>query len=383
MIIPFKIHNDINTTSSKTAEVQAMVLRENTTMRIVYVPEIVDKDENWESSIRGCFIAQRKGKNDLWENIDGVSLSELKNGEWTKFNLSNEEWLNAISYADKLKEMCLKEQDFGKIKRKQILILDENIDKTELKKLIDNLSTSSKKQDFIKELITNKEIINALMSDEQNVKQLIGKLNFNNKNEIYNSINLDMLNPKIIKDNLDNSDEKFWQNIFKKNPYYLSSIAPSILQIICDQAYMGTKSINNTGASIADFVYKQGIDNVCIFEIKTPKTTLIEDDKYRTNVYSPSKELISAVVQIKEQKDSFMKNYYGNKVKSAEQGVLFSAFDPKCYLILGNASKLNQPQLKSFNLFRNELRNVEIITYDELAHKIENLYNLLGGNHNV
>ena len=146
---------------------------------------------------------------------------------------------------------------------------------------------------------------------------------------------------------------------------------------------MGTKSINNTGASIADFVYKQGIDNVCIFEIKTPKTTLIEDDKYRTNVYSPSKELISAVVQIKEQKDSFMKNYYGNKVKSAEQGVLFSAFDPKCYLILGNASKLNQPQLKSFNLFRNELRNVEIITYDELAHKIENLYNLLGGNHNV
>ena len=84
--------------------------------------------------------------------------------------------------------MCLKEQDFEKIKRKQILILDENIDKAELKKLISNLSNSSKKQDFIKELITNKEIINTLMKDEQNVKQLVEKLNINNKNEIYNSI---------------------------------------------------------------------------------------------------------------------------------------------------------------------------------------------------
>lgn len=379
MIIPFKIHNDINTTSSKTAEVQAMVLRENTTMRIVYVPEIVDKDENWERSIRGCFIAQRKGKNDLWENIDGVSLSELKNGEWTKFNLSNEEWLNAISYADKLKEMCLKEQDFGKIKRKQILILDENIDKTELKKLIDNLSTSSKKQDFIKELITNKEIINALMSDEQNVKQLIGELNFNNKNEIYNSINLNMINPKIIKDNLDSGDEKFWQNLFKKNPYYLSSVAPSILQVICDQAYMGTKSINNTGSSITDFLCQQGLGNVCIIEIKTPKTKLIKKDDYRTEVYSPSNELVSAVVQVKEQKDKFLKNFPNTKLESLRQGIIYDAADPKCYLILGNTQNLNPEQLESFNLFRNELRTVEIITYDELLLKIENLYKLLGG----
>ena len=379
MIIPFRIHNDINTTSSKTAEVQAMVLRENTTMRIVYVPEIVDKDENWESSIRGCFIAQRKGKNDLWENIDGVSLSELKNGEWTKFNLSNEEWLNAISYANKLKEMCLKEQDFGKIKRKQILILDENIEKTELKKLIDNLSTSSKKQDFIKQLITNKEIINALMSDEQNVKQLIGELNFNNKNEIYNSINLNMINPKIIKDNLDSGDEKFWQNLFKKNPYYLSSIAPSILQVICDQAYMGTKSINNTGSSITDFLCQQGLGNVCIIEIKTPKTKLVKKDDYRTEVYSPSNELVSAVVQVKEQKDKFLKNFPNTKSESLRQGIIYDAADPKCYLILGNTQNLNPEQLESFNLFRNELRTVEIITYDELLIKLENLYKLLGG----
>ncbi len=383
MKIPLKIYKDINTTSPKTAEVQAMVLRENTKTRIVYIPEIVNKDKNWENSIRGCFVAQRKGQNDLWENIEGISLSKLKKGEWTKFSLSNEEWLNAISYANELKEMCLKEQNFEEIKRKQILILDENIDKTDLKKFIDNLSSSSKKQDFIKELITNKEIINDLMNDEQNVKQLIKNLYVNNKNEIYNSINLDMLNPKKISDNLNNSDENFWKNLFENNPYYLSSVAPSILQVISGQAYMGTKSIKNTGASIADFAYKQGIDNVCIFEIKTPETKLVEDVKYRTNVYTPSNELISAIVQVKEQKDSFMKNYYNNKVKSAEQGIFFSAFDPKCYLILGNASKLNQPQLKSFNLFRNELRNVEIITYDELALKIKNLYNLLGGNCDV
>ena len=87
MKIPLKIYKDINTTSPKTAEVQAMVLRENTKTRIVYIPEIVNKDKNWENSIRGCFVAQRKGQNDLWENIEGISLSKLKKGEWTKFSL--------------------------------------------------------------------------------------------------------------------------------------------------------------------------------------------------------------------------------------------------------------------------------------------------------
>lgn len=48
-------------------------------------------------------------------------------------------------------------------------------------------------------------------------------------------------------------------------------------------------------------------------------------------------------------------------------------------ITVGNTSELNAKQIESFNLFRNELRTVEIITYDELISKMEILYKVLGG----
>lgn len=106
---------------------------------------------------------------------------------------------------------------------------------------------------------------------------------------------------------------------------------------------------------------------------------IVEKAKYRDNVYAPSQELNSSIVQVKEQKDSFMKDYNSIWRRSYEGGKKFKAFAPKCYLIIGNTSDLNTKQLESFNLFRNELRTVEIITYDELLSKMEILYKVLGG----
>ena len=106
---------------------------------------------------------------------------------------------------------------------------------------------------------------------------------------------------------------------------------------------------------------------------------IVEKNKYRDNVYVSSQELISSIVQVKRQKDSFMKNYNAIWRESYEKGINFKAFDPKCYLIIGNTSELNAKQIESFNLFRNELRTVEIITYDELLSKMEILYKVLGG----
>lgn len=379
MIIPFKINNDINSTSKVTAEVQAMVLRQNNHMRIVYVPKIIDKSDDWMTSISGCFIAQRKGINDNWEDINGISLSNLKKGEWTKFDLSSEEWLDSLAYADKLREMCVKEKNFKKIQSKQVLILDEDINKDEIKKTIDALMNCKEQKEFISELMNNSDIINKILDNKEEVNLFLKNITDDNKVNIFNAINLNLLNPKKLIDNIDNSSEQFWQNLFKENPYYLSLIAPTILQIICGQSYMGAKAIDNSGSSIADFTYKQGIDNICIIEIKTPVTKLVENDRYRENVYAPSSELVSAVVQIKEQKDSFMKEYNSIRNKSIDNDIEFRAFDPKCYLIIGNSSDLNVTQIKSLNLFRNELNSVEIITFNELIDKIKLLYKILGG----
>lgn len=379
MKIPFQINNDIVSTSKNTAVVQALVLRENSTTRIVYIPEIIDKSDDWSSSISGCIVAQRKGTSEKWEDISGINLSKLKKGEWTKLDLSSSEWFDINEYINKLKEMCKKENNFFAIQNKHVLILDENINKNDIKNTIELLINSPEKNAFIYELVNNEDVINGLLDNKEKITPLLKILSEKNKINLYESINLDLINPKILKDNIQNNKEADWQKILKNNPYYLSSIIPTMLHIICDQAYMGSKAIDNTGSSIADFVYKNGIDNICIIEIKTPITKLIENDKYRENVYIPSQELTSAIIQVKEQKDKFLKNYNDIRLKSIDKGIEFKAFDPKCYLIIGNTSNLNPEQIKSLNLFRNELRTVEIITFDELISKVEILYSTLGG----
>lgn len=388
MLIPIKFNNDINTTSNKTATVQAMVLRENKTTRISYIPKIIDKGDDWSNSVSGCFIAQRKGPNESWDDIDGISLSNLKKGEWTKFELHSSDLLNALNYSEELKKMCMQEKSLYKIHNKQILILDENVDKEEIKTLVGMIDNSEYSIDIIKDILKNndnwKDIIAFLYQDDNKDRFLdaIQSLKSENKNELFNILNLSRINPKIIKENLSNSQEEFWQKLFNDNPQFIYCIIPSMMQIIGSKAFVGGKNINNKGGSIADFIFNSNIKNVSIIEIKTPTTPLL-GSQYRDNVYCPSKDLTAAIIQVKEQKDTFLKEYNSFRSKYMDENKELYAFDPKCYLIIGSTDGMDAVKIKSLNLYRNELRNVEIITFNELYKKLEIIYKTLGGNSNV
>lgn len=379
-----KINFDMFPTSNKTIEVRPLVLRENEKLRMLYIPKIVDKGNDWNNSIEGSVVVQRKMKTEKWSHIKEINLTNLKAGEWVKMNLSSSELLLINEYSNKLREMCIKEGMLWKIANKQILILDEDVNKEDIKKIIPALKESPNIKYIIEELLRDKDLIDLLFQNKEKIKETLSNISEDNKKEILEELNLELINPKRLKEKIDKKDEEskkesFWQEEFESNPHILSVAIPNILQIISDQTYMGGKRIDNRGSSIADFVYKKGIDNVCIIEIKTPLTKIIEKNKYRDNVYVPSQELTSSIVQVKEQKDSLMKNYNAIWRESHEEGINFKAFDPKCYLIIGNTSDLNTKQLESFNLFRNELRTVEVITYDELLSKMEILYKVLGG----
>ena len=382
--IDLKINFDMLSTSNKTIDVKALVLRENEKYRMLYIPKIVDRGDDWSNSIRGSVVVQKKLNTEKWSHIKEINLTNLKAGEWVKMNLESSELLLINEYSNKLREMCIKEGTLWKIENKQILILDADVKKEDIKKIISALKESPNRNNIIIELLNDKNLIDLLFQNKEQIKEILSNISEDNKKEIFDEINLELINPKRLKEKIDKKDEEskkesFWQKEFEKNPHILSVAIPNMLQIIEDQTYMGGKRIDNKGSSIADFVYKKGIDNVCIIEIKTPSTKIVEKNKYRDNVYVLSQELISSIVQVKEQKDSFMKDYNSIWRRSYEEGINFKAFDPKCYLIIGNTSELNAKQIESFNLFRNELRTVEIITYDELLSKMEILYKVLGG----
>ncbi|AUS27806.1 MULTISPECIES: Shedu immune nuclease family protein [Paenibacillus] len=173
-------------------------------------------------------------------------------------------------------------------------------------------------------------------------------------------------------ENQDNSSEEFWQNFLSEHSWVISQAFSLPLILFKDKVYMGGKGLDNTNGQIIDFVYKNDYtNNLTLIEIKTPITKLI-GSKYR-NVYSLSNELSGAVNQLLSYKDRILKDYYSTRHNTSE---IFSLYNPKCLLIIGLIESLNQEERVSFELFRNELKSVEIITFDEIFKKVDYLLKL-------
>jgi hypothetical protein len=163
----------------------------------------------------------------------------------------------------------------------------------------------------------------------------------------------------------------------KKNSYIISQTFLFPVIILKDKAYVGGKGIDNAGGNLLDFLFTHRLsNNVALIEIKTP-TTPVLGSKYRTGVYSISQDLSGGINQVLNYKDSLIKQY-DSLVRGSRHD--FQAFDPKCVVIAGCVGSLrDEEQLRSFELFRSNLKDVQVLTYDELFNKLEMLLRLLEG----
>jgi hypothetical protein len=141
--------------------------------------------------------------------------------------------------------------------------------------------------------------------------------------------------------------------------------------ILQGKAYVGGTGIDRTGANLVDFLLKNGLtENTSLVEIKTPKTALLTGE-YRRGVYAPTRELAGAVAQISDYRLSLIEQSSALNVQ---------AFNPSSKVIAGRLDQIkNADQRRSFELYRAEQRNVEIVTYDEVFAKVATLLNLLEG----
>jgi len=93
----------------------------------------------------------------------------LKAGEWMKMNLESSELLLINEYSNKLREMCIKEGTLWKIEKKQILILDEDVNKEDIRKTISALKESPNRNNIIIELLNDKNLIDLLFQNKEQI----------------------------------------------------------------------------------------------------------------------------------------------------------------------------------------------------------------------
>ena len=169
--------------------------------------------------------------------------------------------------------------------------------------------------------------------------------------------------------------ERKWQNFLEANSFILSLAFGYPVLKVQGQASVGGHKLSGAGETIADFLVKNSLtNNSAIVEIKTPGTALLKKTAYRGETYPPSGHLVGAVNQVLNQKHSFEGEIA--RIKNNSRTYDLESYSVRCCLIIGTMPT-DEERKKSFELFRGNSKNVEIVTFDELLEKLWGLRDLL------
>lgn len=182
--------------------------------------------------------------------------------------------------------------------------------------------------------------------------------------------------------------EAVWQSFFEANPwifgYGLKLVACAPLQDgeKLETVTTGANIFTGGGKRVDALMRTRGyISSLMFCEIKTHTAKLLEKEQYRKpDVYQVSKEVsgglaqlqktaMKAVMQITEQLRPL------HEADGTPMGIEVSMIKPRQALIVGSLAEFNDgrgtnpERLTSFELFRNSIHDVEIITFDELYER--------------
>lgn len=175
---------------------------------------------------------------------------------------------------------------------------------------------------------------------------------------------------KEMEDNLDTAGEiEFWHPFLKKYSWVLSQLFITPYILFQHEFCVGGQCYTKSGSINTDFGMKNiKTGNCAIIEIKDAKKPLMS--KYRSNEITISNELSGAISQLLKQKDSIYKDYWNVARNRQTKEIDFEANNIKSILIIGQTPK-DSLELEVFENFRNELKNIEVLTFDEILSKIE------------
>lgn len=167
-----------------------------------------------------------------------------------------------------------------------------------------------------------------------------------------------------------NLNESHWQSFFEQNKFVLSMAFARPVELTHTQFHAKGSTLTGAGAQIGDFLFKERGQALAIVEIKTPETTLVRAKAYRgVEVFGPHNELSGAVTQVLFQQSELRIRWKTHKDDNSD--LQQSGADAiKCVVVAGRLPT-DPYKLRSFEVFRNACKDVDIITFDELLAKLE------------
>lgn len=181
-----------------------------------------------------------------------------------------------------------------------------------------------------------------------------------------------------------NLTEEAWQQFFEKNQwifgYGLSYVFTTGLDGQNLQSTIRGASLIKSGKR-PDAVMKTraAISALCLVEIKKHSQGLLKESQYRSGTWAPTAELSGAVAQTQENVraalDELGSHHRFTDSNGIPTGEELTAVQPRSFLVVGNLSEfetehgINEARYRSFEDYRRNLRQPEILTFDELYQR--------------
>lgn len=175
------------------------------------------------------------------------------------------------------------------------------------------------------------------------------------------------------------TNEGCWQNFFENNKWIFGlGLRYQILKIKETQAVYGGVTVDRKGGQKGDFLTNTQANAkfTCLVEIKKATTELLSKEPYRNGAYSISDELAGAVAQLQANCATW-ENEGSRLDQNRDIMGDIHTVQPKGLLVIGNTLELaeNRDKWSSFERFRQNIQNPEIITFDELKERAEFIVN--------
>lgn len=297
------------------------------------------------------------------DDIEGIEIIKSVSGNDTeRVKLSKFNFVQLKSFLAFISEIDLKG-----ITERRLKIFDEQELDIDTVKSIKTLLSKDGGSDIVESLInegiiTSKDIVNTSFRKKglQIFKKLISEKGYwkDYANENGQSMH---------------SEEKIFQYFFEKNQwifgYGLDYRYQNILQ---REVHFSDAELNGSNTVIGDYLLGDKMFTTFV-ELKKPSTNLFGNSTNRSNSWKLSNELIDSFSQILEHKASGQIRLEQKQFIAGEP-LYQKAFDSKVILVIGKWNELDvatnslerEIKIKTFELFRRDSRNVEIITFDEL-----------------
>ncbi|MCC6351675.1 MAG: DUF4263 domain-containing protein [Fimbriimonadaceae bacterium] len=167
--------------------------------------------------------------------------------------------------------------------------------------------------------------------------------------------------------------EDDWEAFFARNRWIFGhGLAYQFLSEVQAQPHYGGVAVDGKGAQRGDHLMatEAGVRFTVLVEVKTPQAPLTQRDEYRNGAFAPGNDVAGGVAQLQVNARKWAVEGAAKEENRdlEDQGVY--TVQPKGILIVGHTASLDSRSKRtSFELYRQNLHNPEVITFDELFER--------------